>query len=131
MQWQKTPPELAEQFYTALPADPMVARRKMFGCPSAFVNGNMFAGVHQSTLFLRLAEPNYRELLSIAGSGPFKPMVGRPMKGYATVPESILGNPELLGIWVEKAFGDTTALPPKEPKARKPPKAAGRSAKGS
>ena len=28
----------------------------MFGCPAYFTNGNLFAGVHQSSLMVRLPE---------------------------------------------------------------------------
>jgi TfoX/Sxy family transcriptional regulator of competence genes len=31
-------------------------KRKMFGSPVYFVNGSMFTGVHQDSIFLRLSE---------------------------------------------------------------------------
>ncbi|MCK7500271.1 MAG: TfoX/Sxy family protein [Comamonadaceae bacterium] len=31
-------------------------KKKMFGCPAFFAQGNMFAGVYRSSIFLRLGE---------------------------------------------------------------------------
>jgi len=45
--WKKVPAELAAAFDAALPPAVDVERRKMFGCPTAFVNGNLFAGLHE------------------------------------------------------------------------------------
>ena len=43
-------------------------QRKMFGYPCAFVNGNMFAGLFQTGLFLRLSEPEREEFLRLKGA---------------------------------------------------------------
>ena len=51
--WKKVPAELARRFEAALPEAEGVERRQMFGCPCAFVNGNMFAGLHEDRLILR------------------------------------------------------------------------------
>lgn len=55
-QWKKVPPELSKRFDAALPAAADVQRRQMFGCPCAFVNGNMFAGLHENRLLVRAPE---------------------------------------------------------------------------
>ena len=52
--WKKVPAELAARFDAALPVVADVQRRKMFGCPAAFVNGNLFAGLHENRLMVRL-----------------------------------------------------------------------------
>jgi hypothetical protein len=52
MKWRESPPELVETFDTVLP--PPAERRLMFGYPAAFVNGNMFMGLWQEHLVLRL-----------------------------------------------------------------------------
>jgi len=44
--WRKSPDDLIALFYAALPEDPRVERRKMFGYPCAFVGGNLFSGLH-------------------------------------------------------------------------------------
>ncbi len=56
MAWEKPSETLIEHFGRWLPDDSNVERRKMFGCPCAFVNGNMFAGVHEQNLIVRLSE---------------------------------------------------------------------------
>ncbi len=44
----------------------------MFGCPAYFANGNMFAGVHQSSLMLRLPEDERAEVVRL-GAGRSSP----------------------------------------------------------
>ena len=54
MAWKKSPPAPVDTFTRVVPADPSIARRQMFGYPAAFVNGNMFAGLHEARFVLRL-----------------------------------------------------------------------------
>ncbi len=103
MPWTKAPPELVELFYAALPEDPAVERRKMFGYPCAFVNGNMFTGVFAELIMVRLPDEQRAELLAIEGAAPFEPMAGRPMKEYVVLPESVLRNERALKGWIDKA----------------------------
>ena len=87
--------------------------RKMFGFPAAFVNGNMFMGLHQEDMVLRLPEEARTELLKTSGARIFEPMPGRPMKEYVVVPPSLLANQKKLASWVAKALDYGTALKPK------------------
>jgi TfoX/Sxy family transcriptional regulator of competence genes len=118
MAWQKSPPELIEQFASSLPDDPAVERRQMFGFPVAFANGNMFAGLHESQMFVRLPKEQYDELLAEPGAGPFEIMPGRPMKDYAVLPETIRSDTPGLRAWLARAFAHALSLPPKERKPR-------------
>ena len=54
--WRTSPEPLVTRFEHAVAGLPEVLQRKMFGYPAAFVNGHMFAGVFQASLFVRLAE---------------------------------------------------------------------------
>ena len=54
--WRKSPGDLVALFYGALLDDPRVERRQMFGYPCAFVGGNLFTGLHQESVIVRLAE---------------------------------------------------------------------------
>ena len=54
--WRAAPAPLVARFDHAVAALPEIQQRKMFGYPAAFVNGHMFAGVFQASLFVRLAE---------------------------------------------------------------------------
>lgn len=117
MDWTKSPPELVALFDEVCPAAPGVERRKMFGYPAAFANGNMFAGLHGNNLVVRLPEEPLREFMA-AGGAPFEPMPGRPMKGYAVAPESLLRDKRALASWLERCFEETAKLPPKQTKAK-------------
>ena len=118
MKWTKSPPELVELFDQVVPSAPAVQRRQMFGYPAAFVNGNMFAGLHQSNVVLRLPEPQLAEFMA-AGGAPFEPMAGRPMKGYAIAPEKLLADKPALSRWLERSFESAAAMPAKEKKPAK------------
>ena len=121
MDWTKSPPELVALFDEVCPTAPGVERRKMFGYPAAFTNGNMFAGLHASNVVLRLPEEPLREFMA-AGGPPFEPMAGRPMKGYAVAPESLLTDKPALAGWLERSFHEIAKLPPKEKKPSPIPK---------
>ena len=121
MEWTKSPPELIEQFAEALPTDPLVQRRMMFGYPVAIVNGHMFTGLHGDTMMVRLPEDLREKLLAIDGARPFAPMPNRPMKEYVILPETIVREPAALREWVETAFLAAASLPPKLPKSPKKP----------
>ena len=119
MEWIKSPSELIERFDAALPTDPLVQRRMMFGYPVAIVNGHMFTGLHGTTMMVRLPEDLRAKLLAMEGARPFAPMANRPMKEYVVLPETIVREPVALRHWVETAFLAAASLPPKLPKSRK------------
>src|SRR5579862_8253011 len=104
MQWTKSPPTLVELFDQVAPRAPGVEHRKMFGYPAAFVNGNMFAGLHQANLVLRLPEGQLAEFLALDGAQPFEPMPGRPMKGYAVAPQQMLNDKPALSSWLQRSL---------------------------
>ena len=122
MPWKKAPADLIETFYSALPQDGRVERRKMFGYPCAFVNRNMFAGLHEHGLLVRLPEKKRTELLRHAGAAQFEPMSGRVMREYVVVPKAMQADRKALTSWVLQAFQYAAALPAKPP--RKQTKAA-------
>ncbi|MBI5499972.1 MAG: TfoX/Sxy family protein [Deltaproteobacteria bacterium] len=111
MQWRKSPPALIEAFEAALPVDPQAQRRQMFGYPCAFVNGHMFAGLHQEHLIVRLEERARSELLGIPGAETFEPMPGRVMREYVVVPPRIVENGVALREWIDRAFAFALTLP--------------------
>jgi len=61
-----------EVFEAVFPGSPAVARQ-MFGYPAGFVNGNMFMGLHQENLVLRLPDGPRAELLGMEGAATFEP----------------------------------------------------------
>lgn len=109
-------------FADAFPEDPRAARKRMFGMDCGVVNGNMFGGVFEAGVTLRLPEERVQALVaSEEGVMPFTPL-GRRWKGYAiVVADRWVGTPELRG-WLAEALEHTATLPAKEPKPPKAPK---------
>ncbi len=83
----------------------------MFGCPAAFVNGHMFAGVFQASLFVRLAEKDRTKLIAKHGATPFAPMPGRVMREYVVLPPSIVESETKLTAWLSRASRYAASLP--------------------
>jgi TfoX/Sxy family transcriptional regulator of competence genes len=118
VKWQKSPQELVDLFAGVVPGPP-AAERKMFGYPAGFVNGNMFMGLFQDEMILRLPEEQRKKLIQKHGAKPFEPMPGRPMKEYVSLPRAVLKDRKELGTWVAKALEYGTSLKPKS-KTKKP-----------
>jgi TfoX/Sxy family transcriptional regulator of competence genes len=119
--WRKPDEELVrllDQTISALELDQPVDFRPMFGCPAYFTGGNLFAGVWQETVMLRLPEDE-RAVAVAAGGGPFEPMPGRPMKEYVAVPRALVADPAEAAVWVRKAAAYAASLPPKQKRPRK------------
>ena len=114
MKWKKVSPELVEALESAMFGF-NAEKRKMFGSPVWFVNGNMLTGAHQDSIFVRASREDRDDELS-DGAAPFEPMEGRVMKDYVIVPESAYSDPKELGRWLSRSFEFTTTLPPKERK---------------
>ena len=116
--WRKAPQSLIDTFEAVMPGPPEVERRKMFGYPTCFVNGNLMGGLHQSDMILRLPEGD-REALLAEGGRPFEPMAGRTMREYVVAPEAMLDDHPTLQDWIAKSLAYASSLPPKERKPRK------------
>ena len=122
MQVPKASDAAKARFTSVLPDDPRVVVKPMFGNLGAFVNGNMFAGLFGDRIGVRVLDESARaELAAVDGAGPFGPDE-RPMGGYVSVPVAWDDEPDRIAEQVARAFGEVAALPPKAPKARKPPK---------
>jgi len=81
-----------------------VREKKMFGCPVYFVNNNMFIGVFQDDIFIRLSESDREEILSTYDEATqFEPMKGRKMKEYIVLPESLYNDPEKFEEWLKRS----------------------------
>jgi len=120
MAWRKSPASLVELFNAVLPNDPRVERRQMFGYPCAFVNGNMFAGLHQESFVLRLPEKDRATMQEKEGAECFMPMPGRIMREYVAIPEHILADTNTAKRWLKRSLTHAAALPAKAKKPKKP-----------
>jgi TfoX/Sxy family transcriptional regulator of competence genes len=107
--WKKVPADLAAAFDAALPPAIDVERRRMFGCPAAFVNGNLFAGLHEDRLMIRLpAEAAARPCV----------LLGRTMREYALFADAPEMPPRAMAAWIRRAYDFTRALPAKAARPR-------------
>ncbi len=116
--FEKSPQRLVDTFNAVKPGPPAEARQ-MFGYPACFANGNMFMGLFQEDMILRLSEESREELAKLGGK-PFEPMRGRVMREYVTVPASLIANRARLSSWVARALEYGLNLPPKKAAKRKP-----------
>jgi TfoX/Sxy family transcriptional regulator of competence genes len=127
MKWRKSSETLVQKFAELVPQDPRVERRKMFGYPAAFVAGNLFMGLHQETLILRLSDEDRASFLSIEGASVFEPMPGRPMREYVVAPSSMVDRVTTLAGWIRRALKYAGSLPPKNAGRSKSPARGSRS----
>ncbi len=116
--WTKAPDELVTLFGRLMATVPAAQTRKMFGYPAAFVNGYMFAGLFQEKMFLRLSPADQERFMKLPGAGPFEPLPGRAMRGYAVVPTTMLKSMPVLRRWLRQAYAFSDGLPPKVGKGR-------------
>lgn len=114
--WKPAPREAVAAFDVATSGLPGVEPRKMFGYSCVFARGNMFSGLHEAGMVLRLADEHRAEFLRLKGAEQFEPMPGRVMREYVVVPRVLLNAPEKLRAWVEKSLAYVSSLPAKPKK---------------
>jgi len=114
--WKPAPSEAIEAFETAISGLVGAEPRKMFGYSCVFAKGNMFAGLHEAGMVLRLPEKQRAEFLRLKGAEQFEPMPGRVMREYVVVPKVLLNTPDRLREWVEKSLAYVSSLPAKAKK---------------
>ncbi len=120
MKWRKPQEDLVQLLHDVIPeGQAPVEFKPMFGGPCYWTGGNMFAAVHQESLFVRLGEKDRAELLAQPGAHLFEPMEGRPMKEYVVFPVDMLADHEALRGWMARGLAYAASLPPKEKKPRK------------
>ena len=90
-------------------------KRKMFGQYAFFLNGNMFTGVFQSSIFLRLSPESLKETMEKHSEIlHFEPRKGQIMKEYIAIPPTIVENEDLLTQLLASSIAYVRGLPPKE-----------------
>ncbi len=115
--WKPAPREAVSAYEVATSDLPGAEPRKMFGYSCAFAKGNVFAGLHEAGMVLRLPDEQRAEFLRLKGAEQFEPMPGKVMREYVVVPKVLLNAPAQLRPWVEKALAYVSSLPAK-PKRR-------------
>lgn len=112
--------EAKAAFSELVPDEPAVTLKPMFGNLSAFVNGNMFAGLFGEDLLVRLPEPEIA-VVKKQGGRDFEPMPGRAMRGYVIVPSTWRTKPDPTVVLIKRSLALTRAMPAKAPKKKAPP----------
>ena len=115
--FRKSPPELVARFDELAVLAGDADRKQMFGYPVCVLSGNMFMGLHQDSLILRLADADRAQFLSRYDSGLFEPMPGRPMKEYVVVPPALVYD-DAVAEWVRRSRTFAEQLPAKKPKKK-------------
>jgi DNA transformation protein len=115
MSWPHVSESLVAAFYAALPSDPSIERRTLFGCPSAFLRGHLAVGTHGHGIVLKLSAEDRARLQAAGQARPFEPMPGRPMRELVVLDDRLAGDPCALGEWVERALAYVGTLPPRIP----------------
>ncbi len=113
VQWRKAPPEMIALFEELLGGVPQSEPRKMFGYPAAFRRGNMFAGLFQEQLVLRLAEGDRVTIFAAKRATPFMPMPGRAMREYVSFSKPMQTTREELLRWLQRSFAYADSMPAK------------------
>jgi TfoX/Sxy family transcriptional regulator of competence genes len=92
---------------------PDADKRRMFGYPCAFLRGNMFFGLFQESVFLRLSETDRIEIIQRGEAALFEPMPGRPMKEYVALSTDAVSDRDKFKIWFTKSHAYAASLPEK------------------
>jgi len=115
--WKPAPREAVAAFEASTSGLSGAEPRKMFGYPCVFAKGNMFTGLHEAGMVLRLPDEQRAEFLRLKGGSQFEPMPGRVMREYVVVSKVLLNAPEKLRVWVVKSLAYVLSLPAKPKKS--------------
>jgi TfoX/Sxy family transcriptional regulator of competence genes len=111
--WEKSSDNLITTFYEVMQFFPEAELRKMFGYPCAFFQGNMFVGLHEQRLVVRLDAKTRETALEQNQGTIFAPM-NRVMKEYiALTPENINSSTRLKDF-INQSLCYVRTLPPKK-----------------
>lgn len=95
-----------------------VVASQMFGMPVLKVRGKAFAGLHGEVMTFKLPAPELEKAKSLPGGGPFEPMAGRQMGGWAQV--STAGEAHWNSL-TEQALAFVSSLAPARAPSKKAP----------
>ncbi len=118
MKWRKAPEELKAVLDLAM-RGVAAEKRMMFGFPAYFINANMFIGLFEDKLFIRLSDDLRKSTEQRTGAlKDLEPMLGRPMKDYVVLPQSLYSKEKDLEELIAAAAIHARSLPPKAKKPR-------------
>src|SRR5437870_13475110 len=110
MKFQKANVEMVSFFDAIAPAAGAgIEKRKLCGYPCRFVNGNLFMGLHNNNMILRLPQSDRADFVKL-GVIPFEPMPARIMKEYVLVPKEMIRS-RGLKAWIGRSLSYSSAVP--------------------
>ena len=109
---------LIAAYETALPDDPRVERKRMFGTPCAFVNRQMFFGTFEDSLVARVGPDRVNALLDQPGMQVFTPSPGKVWNDYLQLDVTTVG-PQVSAELATEALAWAAALPRKVKRSKK------------
>jgi TfoX/Sxy family transcriptional regulator of competence genes len=110
MKWKK-PSEKISLFLEERLKNVECQSRTMFGCPSYFINDNMFIGAYGDDIFIRLAPADIEETLkTFPHAKRFEPRPGRVMKEYVALQKSVYTKKEVFSDLLRKSLSYTRSL---------------------
>lgn len=118
MAWKKSSEELVK-FLDGKMAGKKAERRKMFGFPCYFINGNMAIGTFEDGLILRLGTEGRDMAMARHGQLRFFEPRGRTMGEYVVVPKEIRDDAASFDRLLELSIKYVSGLPAKKKKGKK------------
>jgi len=118
MKWRKAPEDLKTTLDLAMQGIG-AEKRMMFGFPAYFINTNMFIGLFEDKLFIRL--PDQLREATERRTGALKhlePMPGRPMREYFVLPQSFYSTEKDFRALIAAAAAHARSLPAKVKKSK-------------
>lgn len=103
---------LAERVRETLEDATGVTEKRMFGGIVFLRNGNMFVGVVESSLMVRVGPVVYPKALAMPGAREMD-FTGKPMTGYVFVDDEGTRQDKDLAAWVERGLAFVKTLPKK------------------
>ncbi|NCG22172.1 MAG: hypothetical protein GWP91_24415 [Rhodobacterales bacterium] len=102
---------IVSTYEAAIPDDPRVQRKRMFGTPCAFVNRQMFFGTFENTIVARVGPERAEELAEQASMQVFTPQEGRVWADYVQLDMPV--DEAVLAVLAVEALAWAAALPKK------------------
>jgi TfoX/Sxy family transcriptional regulator of competence genes len=106
---------LAARVRTALAKTRGVAERKMFGGLCCLLQGNMFCGVVDDRLMVRVGAEDYEAALAMPHVREMD-FTGRPLRGMVYVAPAGIRTERDLALWLERGMANARSLPAKPAK---------------
>ncbi|MFW9863156.1 MAG: TfoX/Sxy family protein [Candidatus Thorarchaeota archaeon] len=114
MKWEKPSEDLMGILEAKL-ENVKCEKRKMFGQYAFFLNGNMFTGVFQSRIFLRLSSESKKKIMEqYPQISHFEPRKGQVMQEYIEIPSKLVENEDIFSELLDSSINYANRLPSKK-----------------